>query len=327
MDKSNTKMAIENLKHALSVLQPYFDNPSVQEIMVNGPGDVWVEEKGRINKLEVSLSETSIRSAIQILARLSGKEASASSADAIIDARMEGYRIAAAMMPISTSGSSISIRKHSKVVKELVEYVTDGAVPLEVHDLLVKAVIDRKNILISGGTSSGKTTFLNALAKKIPHSERVLTIEDTKELQILAPNSISFESNVRQGISIRDLVKLALRYRPDRIIVGEVRGPEAFDLMQAMNTGHDGGFATLHANSSHAALRRLESLVLTTPDVDWGMDAIRSQIGMTFDYVIHLARDAEGRRGVKEVLQLHDFNYERKDYDFELVYKNASVAH
>jgi pilus assembly protein CpaF len=327
MDRETTRQAIENLRHTLVGIAPFLDSDDVQEIMINGPSDVWVEERGRLTKRDVVITEIQIRSAIAILARLSGKEASPDNSDAIIDARMDGYRIAAALVPISTGGSSISIRKHGKFVRDLKDYVADGAIPPELYDMLIKAVESRKNIIVSGGTSSGKTTFLNALAKVIPAHERVLTIEDTKELQILTPNKVSFESNERQGIPIRALVKLALRYRPDRIIVGEVRGPEAFDLMQAMNTGHDGGFATLHANSATTALRRLESLVLTTPDVDWSLEAIRSQIGMTFDYVIHLARDAQGRRGVQEVLHLEDYNLERKDYVSELIYKNANAAH
>lgn len=309
------------------MLAPFLENPDVQEVMVNGPNDVWVEEFGKVTKRDVIIEEVQIRSAISIVARLVGKEASESSRDAIIDSRMDGFRIAAAMNPVSTKGSSISIRKHGTFVRSMQDYVDDGSIPSEIKDFLEEAVRTRKNIIVSGGTSSGKTTFLNALARLIPESERVLTIEDTKELQILTPNHVSFESNEKANISIRDLVKHALRYRPDRIIVGEVRGPEAFDLMRAMSTGHDGGFATLHSNSATAALRTLETLVLTTPDVDWKLDAIRAYIGTTFHYVVHLARDAQGRRGIKEVLKINSFNYERNDYVTEFVYQNSSSTH
>ncbi len=327
MDRITKANAIVLLKQALSVLGPFLDNPDVQEVMINGPDDVWVEERGRVTKHDVKIDEVQIRSAISIIARLVGKEASETSRDAIIDSRMDGFRIAAAMNPVSTRGSSISIRKHGTVVRSIDDYVTDGSITQEVRDFLEAAVVGRKNIIVSGGTSSGKTTFLNAMARLIPETERVLTIEDTKELQILTPNHVSFESNEKANITIRDLVKHALRYRPDRIVVGEVRGPEAFDLMRAMSTGHDGGFATLHSNSAAAALRTLEQLVLTTPDVDWKLEAIRSFIGTTFHYVVHLARDSQGRRGIKEVLQITGFNYERNEYVTDYIYQNSHGSH
>lgn len=327
MDKLTTQRAIEMLGETLVPIREFLNNSNVQEVMVNGPDDVWVEERGILSKREIHLSEVNIRSAISIIARLSGKEASETTKDAIIDARMPGFRFAAALTPISTKGSSISIRKHAPIVRDLEDYVKDGSLPQEVFDILIQAVVGRKNFIVSGGTSTGKTTFLNAMAKKIPLHERVVSIEDTKELQILTPNYVSFESNEKQGISIRDLVKLALRYRPDRIVVGEVRGAEAFDLMQAMNTGHDGGFSTLHANSAKAALRRLESLVLTTPGVDWPIDAIRAEIGSTFNLVVHLSRDVNGRRCIKEVLEITDFDYERKSYVSNYLYQNKNAVH
>jgi P-type conjugative transfer ATPase TrbB len=327
MDRVTKANAILLLKQALAPVAHFLDNPDVQEVMINGPDDVWVEERGRVSRQDIRLDEVQIRSAISIIARLVGKEASEATRDAIIDSRMDGFRLAAAMNPVSTRGSSISIRKHGTVIRTIDDYVSDGSIPENVRDFLIDAVKTRKNIIVSGGTSSGKTTFLNAMCRLIPEQERVLTIEDTKELQVLTPNHVSFESNEKAGITIRDLVKHALRYRPDRIIVGEVRGPEAFDLMRAMSTGHDGGFATLHSNSATAALRTLEQLVLTTPDVDWKLEAIRSFIGTTFNYVVHLARDAQGRRGIKEVLQITGFNYERNDYVTEFIYQNAHGSH
>lgn len=327
MDISTKQNAISLLKQALEPITVYLDNTEVQEVMINGPDDVWVEEKGVVTKRDVQINEMQISSAISIVARLVGKEASESSKDAIIDSRMDGFRIAAALAPISTRGSSIAIRKHGTRILSLQDYVDSGSISVEVKELLEEIVLGRKNLIVSGGTSSGKTTFLNALARLIPHSERVLTIEDTKELQILTPNHVSFESNEKTGINIRSLVKHALRYRPDRILVGEVRGPEAFDLMRAMSTGHDGGFATLHSNSAEAALTTLEMLVLSTPDLDWKLEAIRSFIGSTFHYVIHLARDNQGRRGIKEVLRIKGFNYERNDYEFEYVFRNENAGH
>lgn len=313
MDKLTREHAIKVLSDLMSPIAPFLNNEGVQEVMVNGPDDVWVEERGVLSRLEIKLSDIEIRSAIEILARLVGKEAKETNRDAIIDARLEGLRIAAALSPVATKGASICIRKHAQNLRTLQDYVDDGSFSAEVRDLLTQAVLNRKNILISGGTSSGKTTFMNAILAIIPDQERVVTIEDTKELQVKVPNHVSFESNEQAGITIRDLVRLSLRYRPDRIIVGEVRGAEAFDLMQAMNTGHDGGFATIHANSASAALSRLESLVLTTPGVDWPLEAIRVQIATTFHYVIQLVR-INGRRQLKEVLEINGFDNERRTY-------------
>lgn len=302
------------LSSQLSPVAHFMDDEAVQEIMVNGPNDIWVEKAGVMQpEAGIQLSEIQIRSALEMLASLIGKDAKENTRTAIIDARMDGFRIAGALSSVSTKGSSICIRKHSTFVRSLEDYVSDGAMSAEVKDFLIQAVKDRKNFIVSGGTSSGKTTLLNALISYIPHSERVLTIEDTRELKVKVPNWVPLESNEQAGITIRDLVKLALRYRPDRIIVGEVRGPEAFDLMQAMNTGHDGGFATLHANSASSALSRLETLVLTAPGVDWPIESVRVEIANTFDYVIQQVRE-NGKRKLKEVLQIDHYDRERGIY-------------
>jgi len=301
------------LTASLEPIREFIEDDDVQEIMVNSSNDVWVERKGQVGKYEVDITEVQIRNAIQILARLVGKEARDDSKDAIIDARMEGFRIAAALSSVATKGATICIRKHGRIIRSIQDYVDDGSMTVEAAKVISDAVANHKNVLISGGTSTGKSTFLNALIALIDERERVVTIEDTQELKVKTPNWVSFESNPQSGINIRDLVRLSLRYRPDRIIVGEVRGAEAFDLMQALNTGHDGGFATLHANSARSALSRLETLVLTAPDVDWPLEAIKAQIGNTFHMVVQLVRE-DGKRKVKEVLEIEGYNTERKDY-------------
>lgn len=313
MDRQTRAHALSMLTASLEPIRQFIEDDDVQEIMVNASNDVWVERKGRVAKYEVDISEVQIRNAIQILARLVGKEARDDSKDAIIDARMEGFRIAAALSSVATKGATICIRKHGRIIRSIQDYVDDGSMTLEVAKVIGEAVNNHKNVLISGGTSTGKSTFLNALIALIDERERVVTIEDTQELKVKTPNWVSFESNPQSGINIRDLVRLSLRYRPDRIIVGEVRGAEAFDLMQALNTGHDGGFATLHANSARSALSRLETLVLTAPDVDWPLEAIKAQIGNTFHMVVQLVRE-DGKRRVKEVLEIEGYNTERKDY-------------
>lgn len=323
MDRVVHENAIDVLWDYLRPLQQFTEDKAVQEIMINRPDDIRVERNGEIMKVEVELDYDLITATIKQMAKLVGKDASSDSRDAIVNARMPGgFRVAAALSPVSVHGPSICIRKHSSQNFTLEEYVSRGIMPPEIAALLEQEIGNHKNILISGGTSSGKTSMLNAMAAKIPNGERILTIEDTQELKIVGEHWIAFESNEQMGITIRDLVTLALRYRPDRIIVGEVRGAEAFDLMQALNTGHDGGFATIHANSAKSALSRLETLVLTTPGVDWPLEAIRMQIGSTFHYIVQLNR-LNGQRRLIEVLKLTGYDYQRKEYIHEVLYQLA----
>jgi len=308
--------AILLLQNALKPVSQYMSDEHVQEIMINGPNDVWVESNGAPKKVDVAISEIEIRSAITLLAKLSQKDAKEGTKDSIIDARMDGFRIAAALTPVAVHGHTICIRKHSIKKFTLEDYLGFGAINQSTYDLLLKIVDERKNVIIAGGTSSGKTTFLNAVINKIDDSERVITIEDTHELSVNSPNWVAFEANSQAGITIRDLVKLSLRYRPDRIILGEVRGGEAFDLMQASNTGHDGSFATLHANSGRGALSRLETMVMTA-GIGWPLDAIRTEIGSTFNYVIFLKRMLENGktvRGIKEILEVNGYDQVTKNY-------------
>ena len=317
MDRASKEHAIGMLSDILAPIGAYLARADVQEIMINAPNEVWVEERGITRRLDVELGDVAIRSAIDMLARIVGKVADKDGPGAIVDARLEGLRFAAALESVSAKGPSICIRRHSPVVLSLEDYVEAGALDPVRSEVLRRAVTGRKNILVSGGTSSGKTTALNAMIALIGRDERLVTIEDTRELRVEAPNWVAFEANEQAGVAIRHLVKLALRYRPDRIIVGEVRGPEAFDLMQAMNTGHDGGIATIHANSARDALARLEGLVLTTPDVDWPLEAIRDQIGRTFDYVIHMERaklDGRTVRRFAELAAIERYDHERGDY-------------
>jgi len=308
--------SIQLLQHALGPVSHYMSDGAVKEIMINGPDDVWIESDGAPEKVDVRISEIQIRSAITLLAKMSQKDAKEGTKDSIIDARMDGFRIAAALSPVAVHGHSICIRKHSIQKFTLEDYLSFGAINQETYDLLLQLIAERKNVIIVGGTSSGKTTFLNAVINKVPASERVITIEDTHELTVQSPNWVAFEANIPAGITIRDLVKVSLRYRPDRIILGEVRGGEAFDLMQASNTGHDGSFATLHANSGRAALSRLETMIMTA-GVGWPLEAIRTEIGATFNYVIFLKRtliNGKTVRGIKEVLEVKGYDQITKEY-------------
>lgn len=309
------------LENQLKSIMPYLQDELTQEVMINGPDNVWVESAGEMLFMpDVKISEVEIRGAIDTVARLSGKEVKEGQETSVVDARMEGFRIAAAVNGVSTLGSTICIRKHSSVVWTLDDYVKQGYMTEAIKEFLIAQVVNKKNILVSGGTSSGKTTFLNALIGYIPSDERIITIEDTRELSVKVPNWVPLEANEQANIPIRKLVKLALRYRPDRIIVGEVRGPEAFDFMRALNTGHDGGFGTMHANSALSALSTLETLILSTEGIDWPLESVRSQIGDTFDFVLQLVRE-KGKRRLSEILKINHYDRERKMYVTENILK------
>lgn len=315
--RSNTQQLLRN---ALRPIEALMDDRMVQEIMINSPDNVWVERAGeRLKKTDIRISELEIRGAIVLLASLEKKQASEKGKESIVDSRLDGYRFAAAMRGTSMLGPSISIRKHNPVHLSLDDYVAAGAMPEKMARFLEKIVQERKNIIVAGGTSSGKTTFANAMIGAFDQNDRILTIEDTQELKVLVPNWVPLISNEQEGVTTRDLVRLSLRFRPDRIIVGEVRGGEAFDLLDAANTGHDGCLATMHANNCKGALSRFESLVLRS-GINWPHEAIKAQIADTFNYVVFMARIA-GVRQLAEVMKVNGFNFDTKQYETEEVYR------
>lgn len=320
MDTHSSHHGRTMLRNALRPVEHLLDDDLVQEVMINGPNNVWVERAGQgVSKTDVQISDVEIRSSIQILASLENKDARERGKDSIIDSRIDGFRFAAALKPTAMHGPSLSIRKHSAVHLRLDDYVASGAVPEEMAKVLVQLVKDRRNIIIAGGTSSGKTTFANALIGEIDPSDRVLTIEDTQELRVKVPNWVPLVSNEQGGITTRDLVRLSLRFRPDRIIVGEVRGGEAFDLLDAANTGHEGCMATLHASSATGALSRFESLVLRS-GINWPHEAIKAQIGETFDYVVFMAR-MKGIRRLAEIVAVRGYDLDTKRYQTDEIYR------
>lgn len=307
---------LQLLKNSLSPVWDLLDG-DIQELMINGPDDVWIEHTGQMRHTERKISRVQIESAIHLLGRMNNKDVNSKGGDQIIDARLPGFRIAACIEPISVNGPSISIRKHNPIVLTLDDYREQGVLTEADCVLLRQIIQDHQNVLIVGGTSSGKTTFFNALIREINPAERVVTIEDTQELKVTVPNWVPFEANAQIGVTTRDLLKLSLRYRPDRILVGEVRGPEAYDLMQAANTGHDGVMATLHASSAAKGISRLENLILTS-DVQWPLEAVRKAISETFNYIIFLAR-RNGKRGIEQLLQMNGYNHTSMTYDYKLL--------
>jgi pilus assembly protein CpaF len=292
----------------LGPLEELLADPAVEEVMVNRHDRVYVERGGKIERAEVGFdSEQSLRDAIERILTPLGRRVDELSP--MVDARLEdGSRVHVVIPPLAVDGPSISIRRFSPVRPGPRELVDLGTLTPELHDQLQAAVSARRSILVSGGTGSGKTTLLNALSAFIGAGERVITIEDAAELRLRQPHVVRLESrpaNVegRGRVTIRDLLRGALRMRPDRIVIGEVRGAEALDLLMALNTGHEGALSTVHANSPGDALRRIETLALMA-GVGLPYDAIRDQLGRGLDLVIHLARLSDGSRRVVEVAEV-----------------------
>jgi pilus assembly protein CpaF len=292
----------------LGPLEELLADPAVEEVMVNRHDRVYVERAGRIEPTEVAFaSEQALRDAIERILTPLGRRVDELSP--MVDARLEdGSRVHVVIPPLAVDGPSMSIRRFTAVRPGPRELVELGTLTAELHDQLEAAVAARRSILVSGGTGSGKTTLLNALSGFIDPGERVITIEDAAELRLRQPHVVRLESrpaNVegRGRVTIRELLRGALRMRPDRIVIGEVRGAEALDLLMALNTGHEGALSTVHANSPEDALRRIETLALMA-DVGLPHEAIREQLGRGLDLVIHLARLSDGSRRVVEVAEV-----------------------
>lgn len=307
-DRESMRSSILDEIFAFGPVTPFLDDAEISEIMVNGKDAIYVERKGKLALSgTVFLSEDSLRATIdRMVARVSRRLDESSP---YVDARLpDGSRINAIIPPVSLTGPCLTIRKFRKDPFSVAELVRLGTITEEVADYLREAVERRMNILISGGTGSGKTTLLNALSGFIPDEERIITIEDAAELRLMKPHVIQLEArpvNIEGtgAITIRDLVKNSLRMRPDRIVIGECRGGEALDMLQAMNTGHDGSLTTGHANSPRDMLRRLETMVLMS-GVELPVRAIREQIASAIDLVIHACRLASGKRAVTSITEI-----------------------
>jgi pilus assembly protein CpaF len=291
------------------LLDSIMTDDSITEVMINGPDHIFVEQRGRLSRLDKHFeNQRKLEDVIQRIVGLAGREVN--QANPICDTRLpDGSRVNVVLPPIALCGPTLTIRKFSKepmTIQKLIQY---GSITPQVADKLKLLVRAKYNIFIAGGTGSGKTTFLNALSNFIPHDERVITIEDSAELQITGiDNLVSMEtrnanaSGVGQ-ITIRDLIKTSLRMRPERIIVGEVRGGEALDMLQAMNTGHDGSLSTGHANSTEDMLSRLETMVLQGAE-GLPLEAIRQQIASAVDIIIYLSRLRDKTRKTMEITEV-----------------------
>jgi pilus assembly protein CpaF len=325
MSESSTSRDSAAWARILPFLRPIealIRHPEISDIMVNGEKSVFFEKDGRMERLSgVTMQERSLQVAARNIALALGDDVNEESP--ILDSRLpDGSRVAIVLAPVSVGGTTLTIRKfqHRRYTAE--ELVRIGTLTTEVLAELRKAVLFRQNVLISGGTGTGKTTLLNALAAIIPEDERVIVIEDTSEIDLDRPNLVRLEARKAQPelppVAIRDLLRATLRMRPDRILLGEVRGGEAFDLLQALNTGHAGTLSTIHANTAALALSRFATCVMMS-GVDLPHHAIRSNIADATNVLVHLSR-SNGQRRVTEVVRMKHYDAREDRYELETIF-------
>lgn len=308
-DKTQLKQAVLDEAVGLGPLEHLLKNPKITEIMVNRYDEIYIEKGGKLEKTDtVFSSEKAVLGVIDRIVAPLGRRIDESSP--MVDARLpDGSRVNAVIPPIALRGTSLTIRKFAQHRPQMTELVALGSLDQAMAAFLALCVKYRMNIIVSGGTGSGKTTLLNILSNCIPEKERIVTIEDAAELRLNHAHLVSLEARPanmegRGVVSIRDLVRNALRMRPDRIIVGECRGAEAFDMLSAMNTGHEGSLTTLHANSTRDALSRLETMIMMASDMDLPLSAIREHIANSVHFIVQQTRLSDGRRVISSIAEV-----------------------
>jgi pilus assembly protein CpaF len=306
--QSDMVALIYNAMTGLDVLQPYFEDPNITEIMVNRHDEIYIERHGQMQQMDLCFD--SREHLTNVITRFFGRANKViHERSPIADMRLpDGSRVHAILPPAAPDGPILSIRRFTGILPRMSALVANGTLTKKESELLEEAVTSRKSIFISGGTASGKTTMLNALAAYIPSNERVVTIEDAAELELSGKhNLVRLEARKagfddRGAISLTDLIRSSLRLRPDRIIVGEVRGKETYDMIQAMQTGHPGSMSTGHGNSAVEMLDRLSLFLMTASDLPW--EASRRMVASAIDLMVHLRRDSSGKRRVEEISKL-----------------------
>ena len=310
----------------LRPIQHLILDPDISEIMINGPERIFIEKAGYLQAVPgVKLTPESLIVAVKNIARRLGDDIS--EAKPILDSRLpDGSRVAAVLPPCSIHGVALTIRKFNSHKFKMQDLVEAGTLTADLAERLAEYVTNRKNILICGATSSGKTTLANILTEFIPDHERIVLIEDTAEIQIQKQNVLRFEARKEQNgvpaVTIRDLLKATLRHRPDRIILGEIRGGEAFDLLQLLNTGHSGTISTVHANSAAQGISRFTTCVLQS-GVEMPYRAVKTNIGDCLNVIVQMER-RPGARFISEVLEIRHFDMESDKYDLASVYASSS---
>jgi pilus assembly protein CpaF len=304
-ERDDLVIEIEHETFGLGPIEPLMQDPTVSDILVNGAQEVYVERRGKLERTRVTFrDDTHLLQVIDRIVSAVGRRVDESSP--MVDARLpDGSRVNAIIRPLALDGPVLSIRRFAKDPLRMADMIEFGTLTPALAEILRATVQARLNILVSGGTGAGKTTMLNVLSNAIPNTERIVTIEDSAELQLQQPHVISLEArppNVegKGQVTIRDLVRNSLRMRPDRIVVGEVRGPETIDMLQAMNTGHDGSLTTVHANSAEDSIVRMQTLA-SMSEVDVPFLSLRDQINSAIDVIVQIERGADGRRRLVEV--------------------------
>ncbi len=294
--------------HYLAPIREHLDDPSVTEVMINGPGEIFIERDGKLEKTNIRFSDDeAFDTAINNILQYTGK--TLTDEHPLVDSRLpDGSRVHVARPPCARHGTVMTIRKFAKAMLDIDWLVELGALSEQARQYLRIAIRSERNILVVGGTSSGKTSMLNALSVYIPEGQRIVVIEDSAELQLQQPHVISLESRSpdrygRGAVGIRELFRSSLRLRPDRIIIGEVRGGEALDMIQAMTSGHGGSMGTLHANNPRDALNRLETMALMSK-VELPLAALRAQVASAIDVIVQMTRHVGGRRLVTQVTEV-----------------------
>ncbi len=334
--------ALEVLDSVLAPVRHHLEDEQVQEIMINNPATIWIERAGQMFRAAEHLRALDLELAVRAVSAVNSKKSGL-----LTDARLPGIRIAAVMSPVALHGHAMCLRKHAARKTSLETCVNPdqtsqptsqpqsghhGRTSLPADECIRKggegllaflrwAVETRCNLLVAGGTSSGKTTLANALLDNIPPEHRVITLEDTAELRPELPNWVAFEANPNLGVDIRALVKMCLRFRPDRIVVGEIRGAEAYDLIDSLNTGHPGGITTIHADRAESAVDRLETLMRMSPDTSgFPHEFLRRRIAGTFRFVIETA-NRNGMRGPVRIVEV--LGYANDRYSFREIYNST----
>ncbi|HEB12328.1 MAG TPA: CpaF family protein [Actinobacteria bacterium] len=289
-------------------IEPLLKDRSINEIMINGPYMIFIERNGRLERTDQTFEDVEhLMNVIDKIIAPLGRRVDESSP--MVDGRLpDGSRVNVIIPPVALSGPTLTIRRFRSTMFTFEDLVDNGTIPKPMIDYIPETIKQRRNILVTGGTGSGKTTLLNAISSLISPNERIVTIEDAAELRFTQPHVVSLESRPANieghgRVNIRELVINALRMRPDRIVIGEVRGGETLDMLQAMNTGHDGSLTTAHANSPHEALSRLETMALMS-GLELPVTAVRQQIAGGFDYIMHMRRNSDGSRCLSEVVRV-----------------------
>lgn len=305
--------ALDGVMASLGPLRDVFRDESINEIQINGPNDIFVRRGVRDVKFEAALSRQSIEAAISAIASINDREVGGRQRRFILSARLPGLRVEAVLPPVAIKGPSMCIRRHSTRIISLDEYVEFGTASAEQVKTLRKIIRNNENFLVAGGTYSGKTTLINSLIREMDWKERLFIIEQVHELKVDNPNCVLLECDPDEGVTAKRAVRVGMRYSPNRIILGELRGEEGLDFLNACNTGHPGSCSTIHADSARDALGRLEDLVLQAEQLPY--EAIQNRVGTSIKWVIHISMN-DGARTIDEIVRVDGFDRDAKKYVF-----------